>query len=221
VVSTQVVEAGVDIDFPVVWRALAGVDSIAQAAGRCNREGKHAQGEVVVFTLEGSKSRGDFSRRESATRLILPNHAEDLLHPDAIAAFFREYYFSNKRHMDAVPLVHREGDLRPDGRFVFEEEARFALIGNASESVLVPYDSDATGLFDEIRAKGPQRNLMRRAQQYAVSLYRWELERLEHTGAVGLLAENVRALPDLRFYDKKTGLETKGEFWLDAKDCVV
>jgi CRISPR-associated endonuclease/helicase Cas3 len=221
VVSTQVVEAGVDIDFPVVWRALAGVDSIAQAAGRCNREGKHTQGEVVVFTLEGSKSRGDFSRRESATRLILPQHENDLLHPDAIAAFFREYYFSSKGQMDAVPLVHREDDPRPAGCFIFEEEARFALIGNASESVLVPYDADATGLFDEIRAKGPQRNLMRRAQQYAVSLYRWELERLEQAGGVGLLAENVRALPDLRFYNNETGLDTKGELWLKAEDCVV
>ena len=94
VISTQLVEAGVDIDFPVVYRALAGLDSIAQAAGRCNREGRLDKGEVHVFVPPKPAPPGLLRMAEQATRILwegLPPEA-DPMGVERFADFFRRLY---------------------------------------------------------------------------------------------------------------------------------
>ena len=102
VISTQVIEAGVDLDFPSVFRAEAGLDSIAQAAGRCNREGlltDHAGnprlGRVVVFDYDSKKypTATLIARAAAHFREVAPDHLADLLAPDAIEAYFRLHYW--------------------------------------------------------------------------------------------------------------------------------
>ena len=221
VVSTQVIEAGVDVDFPVVWRAFAGLDSIAQAAGRCNREGRRPCGAVTVFRPEGKDSKGDFNRREAATKATLLKHKNDLLQPEAIAAYFDAYYFYSRDAMDSLRLVHRDDDARARCCFLFEEEAKFALIDSTMDGILIPWDAEADALASQIRAQGAHRGVMRRAQQYSVQVYRWELEKLTEAGAVELIAEGVRMLKNMRLYDRETGLATSGELWMDAGQLVV
>jgi CRISPR-associated endonuclease/helicase Cas3 len=89
-VSTQLVEAGVDIDFPVVYRSLSGVDSIAQAAGRCNREGKMADlGKMFVFTPEAGLPPGYFRQSAETAKAVLRHHV-DPLSPEAVHAYFEQ-----------------------------------------------------------------------------------------------------------------------------------
>lgn len=94
VVSTQLVEAGVDLDFPVVYRALAGLDSLAQAAGRCNREGRLPSGEFVVFRAETAPPPGALRIALEATDTLLEQRANglSLSDPSLFEEFFRLYY---------------------------------------------------------------------------------------------------------------------------------
>jgi CRISPR-associated endonuclease/helicase Cas3 len=92
-VSTSLIEAGVDIDFPQVWRQLAGVDSIAQAAGRCNREGRRDSADVFVFrSAEDYRAPADVKQFARVAGEILEEHA-DPLSLEAVRAYFRQIYW--------------------------------------------------------------------------------------------------------------------------------
>ena len=92
VISTQLVEAGVDVDFPVVYRALAGLDSIAQAAGRCNREGRLANGRMVVFVPPKSAPRGHLRCAEQTAVSLLTGYEGDCLDPHLFQTYFEHFY---------------------------------------------------------------------------------------------------------------------------------
>ena len=181
VVSTQLVEAGVDFDFPVVFRAMAGFDSIAQAAGRCNREGVleengvKTNGKVFVFMPPKPAPQGTLRKGESAGKIILstdPKGCRNLL-PSTFKKYF-ELYFSNlnsldKRDMESL-LVK---DANPDLNFQFRTAAsRFNLIDNQRQiSVVVWYEKEKVEkLINELRYKGLYRNLMRKLQRFTISI---------------------------------------------------
>jgi CRISPR-associated endonuclease/helicase Cas3 len=141
VVSTQLVEAGVDLDFPVVYRALAGLDSIAQAAGRCNREGRmtDGKGRVVVFVAETEPPDGHLRHCAEITRKMLTEYGGQLdLRESAIfEEFFVRLY--RDRNLDAKNLV------RHASAFNFETLGReFRLIEDGDQTpVVVAYDAEA------------------------------------------------------------------------------
>ena len=115
-VSTQLVEAGVDLDFPVVFRAFAGLDSIAQAAGRCNREGRLPQpGRVVVFNPPTPPPLGLLRKAESKTRELLAGRENEYIDPSLFSQFFELLYKQGVNSLDKhgiLNLVAREGDAR-------------------------------------------------------------------------------------------------------------
>ena len=92
VVSTQLIEAGVDVDFPVVWRALAGLDSIAQAAGRCNREGRRECGAVHVIVRPIPKPLAQLRIAADTTRSLHAEGLHDALAPEAFERYFKAFY---------------------------------------------------------------------------------------------------------------------------------
>lgn len=141
VVSTQLVEAGVDLDFPVVFRALAGLDSIAQAAGRCNREGNLEQpGQVTVFVPPHQAPPGLLRQGEQTTReLAHLGLLDDPLAPATFRAYFDRLYAQDANAFDRESIL---GLLKPD-RAAFRTAAkRFRLIDDNAETVIVPYAPD-------------------------------------------------------------------------------
>ena len=195
VISTQLVEAGVDIDFPIVYRAFTGLSSIAQSAGRCNREGLHETGRVVVFMPPHESPRGELLQGEYALADLLERPQG--LNPDDSMCF--PCYFSalHARTQDLgtlfepllgvpVPAEFRNGSghqCQPM-RYQFREAAAaFQMIPDATVPILVRYNEN-TKLLAELRNAGPHRNLMRRLQRYTVSVSKSSVPNLIERGFV-------------------------------------
>lgn len=175
VVSTQLVEAGVDLDFPVVYRALAGYDSLAQAAGRCNREGRLPQGRLEIFVPESTEPRY-LKKRTGCTRTLLVERGErDLFDNDVYGKYFAELLRSV--HID------RNGVCVLEEQYNFPEVARkFALIEDSTEPVIAPWPGAAERVA-ELRS-GVTVQRLRALQPYTVGLYPAEIARLQGQGVL-------------------------------------
>jgi len=181
--STQVVEAGVDIDFPVVLRELAPLDSMVQAAGRCNREGRLHHGRVIVFEGTTPPPRGAYRTGTQITRALLAEGYGDFEAPGTAASYFRDLYRDVNLDIHNVQEAQR--------RLAFQQVAqRFRLIEDEGSPVVVRYDASVDGLLDELRRSraesnpGRARFLLRRLQPYTVSLRQNELDRARRSGWV-------------------------------------
>jgi len=203
-VATQVVEAGVDIDFALVMRAMAPLDSLIQAAGRCNREGRLQRGRVIVFeTEEGHSPPGSYARGTNISRGVLRDGL-DPSDPDAARDYFLQLYDVDS--LDRDPPVQSAR-----GAFDYPETAkRFRMIDDASVSVVVPYgDQEDKNKLNETLSQlarhwGNPRQLMRSLQPYLVSLHHGQLQRQL---AAGRLTEVVPGLYEWGgAYDPDCGL---------------
>lgn len=182
VISTQLIEAGVDVDFPVVFRALAGLDSIAQAAGRCNREGRlmhgenEVKGEVHIFVPPEPAPSGLLLKGEQATRALLALDPDQTLAPNLFERYFR-LWFAAINSMDKegiVGLLTSGNSLEISFRTAAE---KFKLIPDDSAPVIARWDESEKWLAI-LKAKGPNREIMRKLQRYSVSVRRNCLDRL-------------------------------------------
>lgn len=212
-VSTQLIEAGVDVDFAVGFRAVGPVPSVAQVAGRINRHGSRPTGELVVFDPEdGRVPPGDYRTGTDICREFLQN-GRDLLAPATV-----DDYFRSLKAAQAAEL-HEAGVDERRRAFDYPEVAeRFRLIADDTVGVLVPY-----GDFDPSEINPPTsprkaRELLRQFQPYTVSLRR----KVYDQAVENRLAEEVAGLPVRRWvggYSENTGLVTsgvgdvKGEIW--------
>lgn len=207
VVSTQLIEAGVDVDFPVVFRAMAGVDSIAQAAGRCNREGKlTGLGKVWLFDPADVTLRGDLGTMAAKTRELLPDHA-DLLDAAAVERYFELYYWSRRgdRAWDDPDVLSCFPEER--GQFAYDfrtASERFRMIEETTESVFVPYGRGAQ-LIEQLRRDGPERYLLRRLQRYVVGVFTLTHASLVAAGDIEI-ENGFSVLANTDLYDKNLGL---------------
>ncbi|MHB8915010.1 MAG: CRISPR-associated helicase Cas3' [Thiobacillus sp.] len=206
VISTQLVEAGVDLDFPVVYRALAGLDSIAQAAGRCNREGRLAgKGKIVVFVPPKPAPRGLLRFGEDATKDIWHKRPEKPLARELFTRYFNRFLSMPNldKHNIAGSLKCGSG-LEVQFRTVAE---KFRLIDDReTQAVFVRYNEDSEELIDLLRAKGPERWLMRKLQRHAVTIYRYDLNSLLKNGDIEEVYADLYALVGDTLYHKETGL---------------
>ena len=213
VVSTQLVEAGVDIDFPVVYRTLAGLDSIAQAAGRCNREGRLAvQGRVVVFVPPESPPVGHLRKAAQACISTLRGQQADPLARALFATYFRDFY--SKVDLDGkkiVPLLK----VTPETLGVQFRSAAdaFHLIDEQASVVVryVEHGAQIEKLLGMLAAKGPTRWLMRQLQRYTVSIHQRVADKMLEQGDLTLRTPGLYVQQDaVGLYHEKLGLQTDG-----------
>ena len=179
-ISTQLIEAGVDLDFPVVFRAMAGLDSIAQAAGRCNREGKmKGMGRVVVFHPPNIPPDGLLRQSADVTTMLLrAGQLKEPLSGKSFRAYFTELNQLGDRDAFDVcrQLTAISTEEIPIGIQFRRASDSFSMIDKGSVSVLLPYESCSklrTGVFkllDEVEENPQCRITKRKLQQYAVSM---------------------------------------------------
>jgi CRISPR-associated helicase Cas3/CRISPR-associated endonuclease Cas3-HD len=180
-ISTQCVEAGVDVDFPKVFRAFAPLEAIVQAAGRCNREGRLNEqgklGELVVFTPEENDgwrccypTHAYYQAAEVTRTILIENSNLDINDPEIFQAYYKRLYDLNNPASQNADLVAAIQALD------FVEVARlYRIIEQAAIQVLIPWQErleDFNALGAEADQKGISADWMRRAQGLAVSVYR-------------------------------------------------
>ena len=186
VISTQLIEAGVDIDLPIVYRAMSGLDSIVQAGGRCNREGKRpAPGEIYVFSLsDGGKAFGAIAQGQNATRFLLDNdkeHTRPNMPLELIEAYYDRYYASIKSFDEKNIKEDLYSEECEDWEFDFEKASiKFKLIEDVGCELFVPYGRGKE-LLEGLQKQTLYLNhrTMRELQQYHVSVHDKEYKELK------------------------------------------
>ncbi len=219
VVSTQLIEAGVDIDFPVVYRSMAGLDSIAQAAGRCNREGKLTKGDFSTFEPKDRyKLPSSISRTIDATTTALRSLKENEypLSNRAMDVYYSKLYGTDG--MSGYCLLDLEGvdAILPDYergwremRFNFRSISdRFRFISDIEGSMIISCD-ESEDLIERLRWAEQRSGLLRKLQQYTVPISDKVLKELSRIGAIDQLdAENdINILMDRTKYSEDYGVE--------------
>ena len=208
-ISTQLLEAGVDIDFPVVYRAMAGLDSIAQSAGRCNREGKlNAQGkrgQVVVFNAPRKAPPGFLQKAVETTQLLCKRGVVNLTEQRIFEDYFQELYWK-ANSLDKKEIM-KLLKMEPDCGIQFRSAAEaFKLIGNDTRAILVPYGDGAKYLTLLEKSKGPARVLLRKLQRYTVNVYPKQFTELQRQGSLKEVLPGVYALNSQLEYNTELGL---------------
>jgi CRISPR-associated endonuclease/helicase Cas3 len=209
VISTQLIEAGVDIDFPVVYRALAGLDSIAQTAGRCNREGLLESGQVYVFEPEEGLPPGYFRHTAQTAEGIIRRFPQDMLSLEAIEEYFREYYWKQGERLDKEGILEliKQG---VKGDFPFRTIAeKFKLIPDENKSVIIPIEIDAIEIIEKIRNADSLRGFGRKMQRYTVQINPYHWDKLLKAGSIEMIQGIFPVLRDTHLYDENTGLGTE------------
>lgn len=223
VVSTSLVEAGVDLSFPVVYRAFAGLDSITQAGGRCNREGELARGRVVVFQPPKPAPPGYQRLAENACLDVLRSWSGDPLALDLFGPYFDRLYYGID--LDAKGIVR---DLT-SGKALevqFRTAAdRFRLIDDEDQAtVFVRYAGypGVDALLGRLEEKeGPERWLMRKLQRCAVTVKRRIVDRMVMTGDVAEVQPGCFVQRNDLLYDSTLGLRDDENAVLPAPTLVV
>lgn len=230
-VTTQLIEAGVDISFRCVIRSLAGMDNVTQAAGRCNREGKDGACcsvyllnlcEERIGTLKTIKTAQDVSRQ-----LIESNDYEDLTSVEAMELYFQKYYMECKNDLgynvedigvntDLVNLLSLN-EYRNCGKQSYRVQAfktageLFKMIDVPTTSVIVPYNEEAKDLTARLRSETSNYEIikiLRQAQKYAVGLSEKMKKKLEEEKALELFPCGVWVLEE-GYYDQNAGIMLK------------
>ncbi|WP_028571954.1 CRISPR-associated helicase/endonuclease Cas3 [Desulfonatronum lacustre] len=231
VISTSLIEAGVDVDFPVVYRAMAGLDSIAQAAGRCNREGRlpvgrGGGGQVVVFEPEQPPKMPWLQRcasRAAETLRTMPD--ADPLGLEVMRRYFELLY--DVQDLDGKQILKRlNAPLNKELILPFKEVAQdFRIIEDAGTGVIIPLMPEVNGLdlkeseeaqllIRELRHTEFPRSTLRKLQQYSMTVRSKDLTRLHAAGAVEMIHDQYPVLCNLAAYDRSVGLRVdEGDVW--------
>lgn len=229
-VSTSLIEAGVDVDFPTVLRAETGLDSIAQAAGRCNREGKRAvaDSEVLVFAVDDEwPTPTELKQYAQAARSIFRQFPEDPMSLDAIYAYFRELYWQKgDSELDRHDLLKRIKDGQLDNIPYEWMAEKFRMIDSTMIPIIIPFDDTAKEALRDLGFADKVGGIARKLQPYLVQIPEQGYKALRSAGAIQpvkeeMFGEQFMELVNDDIYSKYYGLNWDDPAFISADKSVL
>jgi CRISPR-associated endonuclease/helicase Cas3/CRISPR-associated endonuclease Cas3-HD len=225
VISTQLIEAGVDIDFPVVYRTMTGIDSVAQAAGRCNREGKLTdKGEVYIF--KSTESYGKATSWQSLVaeigEMTLAGSNDPLSLPTVADYFRRLYHYKGDDGLDEKKILPHIEERSGELAFPFEDIAdEFQIIEEGTKDLIIPYGKHATETIAELRAAEFPWKFVRKLQGYSVSIYPNEFRDMERMNLIEIIGDRFYVVRSCEDYSDETGLKIRQYAGYDGSLCII
>ena len=229
VIATSLIEAGVDVDFPLVMRAEAGLDSVAQAAGRCNREGKRPSENsfVWIFTPEEQwEAPPELAAQAAVMRLTADSFSDDLLSTQAVAAYFAELYQLKGSELDNKKILKMHNDTGQSLDFPFQAIAdKFRMIESHMQPLIIPFDGEAENLISSLHHADHIGGLLRKLQPYIVQIPEKALAALYKAGRIEPINEKnfgkqFYTLIGLDLYDEVAGLSWEDNVFIKAENSV-
>lgn len=205
VVSTSLVEAGVDIDFPTVYRAISGIDSILQAGGRCNRENKRNSAESVVHIFNTDEVLSYQQTNTDAAMAVIKKYGDKIYLPEAIKMYFDDLYYY--RDIDKTHKVFDKKDII-NGLINLEFETvsqRFKMIENDTKALYICTDENKEEI-NQLRNGNYTKELFRSLQKYVVNLYEKDFNKLNEVCAIEYVDNSFYILADNKYYSSKSGI---------------
>lgn len=208
VISTSLIEAGVDLDFEAVFRELSGLDSMLQSAGRCNREGKRENGYMYIFENEEiSKKQSDLAIRANITKGIINKSIvaenSNLNSIDNIEIYYDKLYGINSDKIERNSIAKQCKDPRYIPFRSYAES--FKMIDSDTISIVIDRDEFSYDLIQEL--KYGKKSVMRKLQKYTSNIYIWEFENLYKQGVLDDYKTGIYCLTNLAYYDNDIGLK--------------
>ncbi len=229
VIATSLIEAGVDVDFPLVMRAEAGLDSVAQAAGRCNREGKRPSENSFVWIFapeEQWKAPPELAAQAAVMRLTTDSFSDDLLSTQAVAAYFAELYQLKGSELDNKKILKMHNDTGQSLDFPFQTIAdKFRMIESHMQPLIIPFDVEAENLINSLHHADHIGGLLRKLQPYTVQIPEKALAALYKAGRIEPINEKnfgkqFYTLIGLDLYDEVAGLSWEDMEFLKGESLV-
>lgn len=212
VVSTQLIEAGIDIDFPVVFRQEVGLDSILQAAGRCNRNGIDKKGNVHVFSLSEVFCSSYMENSNNARKRLQKD--SDWFSPDTMKTYFLKLYKGYTKTFDNINIKKK---IESPRYYQFKTAGTdFKLIDEKTKCIVVNY-GDAESLVNQIKQSGAKYELMKALGQYTINISKHNFDMLIGAFDKGeKIPEGMYFLTNPGQYSEKTGVILKNKFIEDV-----
>ena len=212
VISTSLIEAGVDLDFKAVFREIAGIDNILQSGGRCNREGKMDMGDVFVFETDGgnyqTKKKSDIIIRSNITRNLFEEF-ENISTDKCIKEYYgRLLNYKEKKIEENTITAIMGNDLRIDGIPFRTYAESFNFIDNQVIGIVIPCDENR-GLIKEL--KDGKLSVKRNLQRYSASVNKDEFKELFQIGIIETLDCGVCILANTDYYKSDVGLALEND----------
>ena len=230
VIATSLIEAGVDVDFPLVMRAEAGLDSVAQAAGRCNREGKRSSENSFVWIFapeEQWKAPPELATQAAVMRLTADEFSDDLLSTQAVAAYFAELYQLKGSELDNKKILKMHNDTGQSLDFPFQTIAdKFRMIESHMQPLIIPFDVEAENLISSLHHADHIGGLLRKLQPYTVQIPEkalaalYKAERIEPINEQNF-GKQFYTLIGLDLYDDVAGLSWEDMEFLKGESLVL
>ena len=229
VIATSLIEAGVDVDFPLVMRAEAGLDSVAQAAGRCNREGKRPSENsfVWIFAPEDKwKVSPELATQAAVMRLAADSFSDDLLSTQAVAAYFKDLYNLKGKELDYKQILQMHRNAGQSLDFPFQAIAdKFRMIESHMQPLIIPFDAEAESLISSLHHADHIGGLLRKLQPYTVQISEKALAALYKAGRIEPINEQnfgkqFYTLIGLDLYDEVAGLSWEDTAFLKGESLI-
>ena len=229
VIATSLIEAGVDVDFPLVMRAEAGLDSVAQAAGRCNREGKRLPENSFVWIFapeEKWQAPPELATQAAVMRLTADSFSDDLLSTQAVTAYFAELYQLKGSELDNKKILKMHNDTGQSLDFPFQTIAdKFRMIESHMQPLIIPFDVDAENLISSLHHADHIGRLLRKLQPYTIQIPEKALAALYKAGRIEPINEKnfgkqFYTLIGLDLYDDVAGLSWEDTEFLKGESLV-